>query len=100
MALVVDEAITVTEDERGRKALGDLARRGRHFGIERHVLTQRPTDWFGTKIGADDSGHGRERLVRPERDRELVVALPQPNYARFFGKAIVSRWPCGGAESS
>ena len=25
MALVVDEAITVTEDELGRKALGDLA---------------------------------------------------------------------------
>src|SRR5204863_6129437 len=40
-ALVVDEAVTVTEDEDGRRALGDLARRGRHFGVELHVLTQR-----------------------------------------------------------
>lgn len=51
MALVVDEAITVTEDELGRKALGDLARRGRHFGVELHVLTQRVSDWFDTLIG-------------------------------------------------
>jgi hypothetical protein len=51
MALVVDEAITVTEDELGRKALGDLARRGRHFGVELHVLTQRVSDWFDTQIG-------------------------------------------------
>lgn len=50
-ALVVDEAVTVTEDGLGRKALGDLNRRGRHFGIEMHVLTQRVSDWFDTQIG-------------------------------------------------
>jgi hypothetical protein len=50
-ALIVDEAVTVTEDEHGRKALGDLNRRGRHFGLEMHVLTQRVTDWFDTQIG-------------------------------------------------
>jgi hypothetical protein len=50
-ALIVDEAVTVTEDEHGCKALGDLNRRGQHFGLEMHVLTQRVTDWFDTQIG-------------------------------------------------
>ena len=50
-ALVVDEALTVTEDEQGRRALGALARRGRHFGVELHTLTQRLTDWLDTGIG-------------------------------------------------
>jgi hypothetical protein len=38
-AFIVDEAVTVTEDELGARTLGDLARRGRHFGLEVHVLT-------------------------------------------------------------
>ncbi len=50
-ALIVDEAVTVTEDDHGRMALSDLNRRGRHFGVEMHVLTQRVTDWFDTQIG-------------------------------------------------
>ena len=47
----VDEAVTMTEDELGARTLGDLVRRGRHFGLEVHVLTQRVTDWFDTRIG-------------------------------------------------
>ena len=50
-AFNVDEAVTVTEDELGVRALGDLVRRGRHFGLEVHVLTQRVTDWFDSRIG-------------------------------------------------
>jgi hypothetical protein len=38
-ASIVDEAVTVTEDELGARTLGDLVRRGRHFGLEVHVLT-------------------------------------------------------------
>jgi hypothetical protein len=38
-AFIVDEAVTVTEDELGARTLGDLVRRGRHFGLEVHVLT-------------------------------------------------------------
>jgi hypothetical protein len=41
---VVDEAVTVTEDELGARTLGDLVRRGCHFGLEVHVLTQRVND--------------------------------------------------------
>jgi hypothetical protein len=50
-AFIVDEAVTVTEDELGARTLGDLVRRGRHFGLEVHVLTQRVTDWFDSRIG-------------------------------------------------
>jgi hypothetical protein len=50
-AFIVDEAVTVTEDEFGARTLGDLVRRGRHFGLEVHVLTQRCTDWFESRIG-------------------------------------------------
>ncbi|MCA1648378.1 MAG: hypothetical protein LC797_23935 [Chloroflexi bacterium] len=49
-AFVVDEAVTVTEDELGARTLGDLVRRGRH-GLEVHVLTRRMTDWFDSRIG-------------------------------------------------
>jgi hypothetical protein len=48
---IVDNAVTVTEDEVGARALGDLVRRGRHFEAEVHVLRQRVTDWFDTRIG-------------------------------------------------
>jgi hypothetical protein len=32
-AFIVDGAVTVTEDELGARTLGDLIRRGRHFGL-------------------------------------------------------------------
>src|SRR5947209_2280553 len=50
-AFIVDEAVTVTEDELGARTLGDLVPRGRHWGLEVHVLMQRVTDWFDTRIG-------------------------------------------------
>ena len=50
-AFIVDEAVTVTEDDLGASTLGDLVRGGRHFGLEVHVLTRRVTDWFDSRIG-------------------------------------------------
>jgi hypothetical protein len=50
-AFIVDEAVMVTEDELGARPLGDLVRRGRHFGLEVQVLTQRVTDWFDSRSG-------------------------------------------------
>ena len=50
-AFIVDEAVTATEDELGARTLGDLVRRGRHFGLEVHVMIQRVTDWFDSRIG-------------------------------------------------
>jgi hypothetical protein len=52
-AFIVDEAVTVTEDDLGARTLGDLVRRGRHFGLEVYVLTQRVTDWFDSRIGRE-----------------------------------------------
>jgi hypothetical protein len=43
-AFIVDEAVTVTEDDLGARTLGDLVRRGRHFWLEVHVLTQPVSD--------------------------------------------------------
>lgn len=71
-ALIVDEAVTVTYDEVGRKALGLLNRRGRHFGIEMHVLTQRVTDWFDTDIGRTIQGTSPNKWYGQLEDRELV----------------------------
>ena len=70
-ALVVDEAVTVTEDEDGRRALGDLARRGRHFGVELHVLTQRVSDWFDTQIGRSIQSNAANGWYGQMEDREL-----------------------------
>jgi hypothetical protein len=63
--------LTVTEDELGRKALGDLARRGRHFGIELHVLTQRVSDWFDTQIGRAIQSNAANQWYGQMEDREL-----------------------------
>lgn len=70
-ALVVDEAVTVTDDDDGRRALGTLNRRGRHFGIELHVLTQRVTDWFDTTIGRTIQGTSPNQWYGQLEDREL-----------------------------
>lgn len=70
-ALIVDEAVTVTGDDAGRKALGLLNRRGRHFGIEMHVLTQRVTDWFDTEIGRTIQGTSPNQWYGQLEDREL-----------------------------
>jgi hypothetical protein len=70
-ALVIDEALTVTEDEQGRRALGDLARRGRHFGVELHTLTQRLTDWLDTGIGRAIQSNAANQWLGQMEDREL-----------------------------
>jgi len=75
-ALVVDEAVTVTEDEVGAKALGTLNRRGRHFGIEMHVLTQRVTDWFDTQIGRTIQGTSANQWYGQLESRELHEMAP------------------------
>jgi len=75
-ALIVDEAVTVSEDEAGRKALGDLNRRGRHFGLEMHVLTQRVTDWFDTQIGRTIQNTSANQWYGQMEARELYEFAP------------------------
>jgi hypothetical protein len=49
-AFIVDEAVTVTEDELGARTLGDLVRRAALWprGARAH---ERATDWFDSRIG-------------------------------------------------
>jgi len=75
-AVIVDEAVTVTEDELGARTLGDLVRRGRHFGLEVHVLTQRVTDWFDTRIGRTIQSVAASKWFGQMKPRELYEIAP------------------------
>jgi hypothetical protein len=75
-AFVVDEAVTVTEDELGARTLGDLVRRGRHFGLEVHVLTQRVTDWFDSRIGRTIQSVAASKWFGQMEGRELYEIAP------------------------
>lgn len=75
-AFVVDEAVTVTEDELGARTLGDLVRRGRHFGLEVHVLTQRVTDWFDSRIGRTIQSVAASKWFGQMEVRELYEIAP------------------------
>jgi hypothetical protein len=66
----------VTEDELGARTLGDLVRRGRHFGLEVHVLTQRVTDWFDTRIGRTIQGVAASKWFGQMEPRELWEIAP------------------------
>jgi hypothetical protein len=75
-AFIVDEAVTVTDDELGARTLGDLVRRGRHFGLEVHVLTQRVTDWFDTRIGRTIQSVAASKWFGQMEARELYEIAP------------------------
>ena len=75
-AFIVDEAVTVTEDELGARTLGDLVRRGCHFGLEVHVLTQRVTDWFDTRIGRTIQSVAASNWFGQLEPRELYEIAP------------------------
>jgi hypothetical protein len=75
-AFIVDEAVTVTENELGARTLGDLVRRGRHFGLEVHVLTQRVTDWFDSRIGRTIQSVAASKWFGQMEARELYEIAP------------------------
>jgi len=75
-AFIVDEAVTVTEDELGARTLGDLVRRGRHFGLKVHVLTQRVSDWFDTRIGRTIQSVAASKWFGQMEPRELCEIAP------------------------
>jgi len=74
-AFIVDEAVTVTDDELGARTLGALVRRGRHFGLDVHVPTQRVTDWFDTRIGRTIQSGAASKFGQIE-PRELYEIAP------------------------
>jgi hypothetical protein len=75
-AFIVDEAVTVTEEEMGARTLSDLVRRGRHWGLEVHVLTQRVTDWFDTRIGRTIQSVAANKWFGQLEPRELYEIAP------------------------
>lgn len=75
-AFIVDEAVTVTDDELGARTLGDLVRRGRHWGLEVHVLTQRVTDWFETRVGRTIQSVAASKWFGQLEPRELYEIAP------------------------
>jgi hypothetical protein len=75
-AFIVDEAVTLTDDQVGQRTLGDLIRRGRHFGLEVHVLTQRVSDWFDTRIGRTIQSVAASKWFGQMEPRELYEIGP------------------------
>jgi hypothetical protein len=53
----VDEATTVAEDVAGGRALREAANRSRHWNQSLHVITQRPSTWFGSRVGEAIQGN-------------------------------------------
>jgi hypothetical protein len=48
---LVDEAVNVLRSSAAAQRLNDLIQRGRHWGIGVNVVTQLPSDWFGSHLG-------------------------------------------------
>ena len=48
---LVDEAVNVLRSGQAAERLNDLIQRGRHWGIGVNVVTQLPSDWFGSHLG-------------------------------------------------
>jgi hypothetical protein len=48
---LVDEAVNVLRSSAAAARLNDLIQRGRHWGIGVNVVTQLPSDWFGSHLG-------------------------------------------------
>jgi hypothetical protein len=48
---LVDEAVNILRSAAATQRLNDLIQRGRHWGIGVNVVTQLPSDWFGSHLG-------------------------------------------------
>jgi hypothetical protein len=48
---LVDEAVNVLRSAGATQRLNDLIQRGRHWGIGVNIVTQLPSDWFGSHLG-------------------------------------------------
>jgi len=68
----VDEAVTVSEDPAGERALRDIFQRSRHWGQSSHVLTQRPSSWFDTRVGRAVQGNSDAWWCGAQLPREIT----------------------------
>src|SRR5579859_1592162 len=67
----VDEAVTISENADGGRALRESFQRARHWGQSSHVLTQRPSDWFGTRVGRAIQGNCDAWWCGAQQPREM-----------------------------
>lgn len=67
----VDEATRIIENAQAEKALRHTFERSRHWGQSSHVLTQRPSTWFGTRVGRAVQGNSDAWWCGGQLPREL-----------------------------
>jgi len=67
----VDEATRIIDNPRADKALRHTFERSRHWGQSSHVLTQRPSTWFGTRVGRAVQGNSDAWWCGGQLPREL-----------------------------
>jgi hypothetical protein len=67
----VDEAVSISEDPQGARALRDSFQRARHWGQSSHVMTQRVSDWFGTRVGRAIQGNCDTWWCGGQQPREM-----------------------------
>jgi hypothetical protein len=67
----VDEATRIIENARAEKALRHTFERSRHWGQSSHAMTQRPSTWFGTRVGRAVQGNADAWWCGGQLPREL-----------------------------
>jgi hypothetical protein len=67
----VDEAVTISEDLAGARALRQSFQRARHWGQSSHVMTQRVSDWFDTRVGRAIQGNCDAWWCGGQQPREM-----------------------------
>jgi hypothetical protein len=72
-AFLVDEATTIAEarDQSGAMALGNAVQTWRKRGFEVHVITQRVSDWFDTRIGRKIQGSLAVKVYGAQEESEI-----------------------------
>jgi hypothetical protein len=72
-AFLVDEATEIAEapDQVGAIALGHAVQTWRKRGVEVHILTQRVSDWYGTRIGRKIQGNLAVKIYGAQEESEI-----------------------------
>lgn len=74
-ALVIDEVMQLVDhpDKRGARAMASAVTMWRKYGCEVHVVTQRVSDWFDSKIGQRVQGSLAVCWFGQQKDTEITA---------------------------
>jgi hypothetical protein len=67
----VDEATRLLDNAAAEKALRQIFERSRHWNQSSHVMTQRPSTWFDTRVGRAVQGNSDQWWCGGQMPREL-----------------------------